>query len=272
MIHPSSNQKKLLVIKWGGSIIDEAMLHLLDDLQKLHAAHYQFILVHGGGVEISQLCTALKINNTFVDGLRVTSAEILSITQMVLIGKINANLVKQLNQAGLPALGLSGHDADLLSGSFIDQAHLGYVGGVEKVNVQLLKLLLDAGLIPVIAPLTVSPHGDTLNVNADTAAAAIAASMRATQLILLSDIDGYYANYPDPKSLVTKLTAAQIIDLLKTKNGVNQGMYPKLNAALHAVERDVNTAHIVNGKEPNSLLRTVLNPGTMGTSVIRGDM
>lgn len=264
--------EKLLLIKCGGSIINNtAELNiLLQDISALKALGYQIILVHGGGPDINQLCDQLDLKSTFSNGLRVTTSEILAVTQMALLGKTNCGLVHKLNQNNILALGLSGHDANLLVAKFIDQANLGYVGEIDCVNTELLNSLLALEITPVIAPLAIDDAGNSLNINADLAAAAVAVAMHATQLILLSDIDGYYANYPDPTSVVKTLSAAEVTQLLAESANVTDGMRPKLTACLNAVNGGVNSAHIVNGNNPQSLINSLQKPNQIGTSVIQG--
>ncbi len=268
---PNNN---LLLIKCGGSIINNtAELNiLLDDISILKALGYQIIIVHGGGPDINQLCDQLGLKSTFSQGLRVTTTEILTVTQMALLGKTNCGLVQKLNQNQIQAVGLSGHDANLLVANFIDQTNLGFVGEIYSVNTQLLNSLLNLGITPVIAPLAIDQSGNTLNINADLAAAAVASKMNAGQLILLSDIDGYYANYPDPASLIKTLNTAEISQLLAESTTVTAGMRPKLTACLNAVKAGVTSAHIVNGNIAQSLINTVQNPNQVGTSVTQGEI
>ena len=261
-----------LLIKCGGSIINnvDELSKLLQDLIQLKALGYPIILLHGGGPDINQLCAQLNLTSTFSQGLRVTTAEILAVTQMALLGKTNCGLVHKLNQNNILALGVSGHDANLLIADFIDQDKLGYVGEISAVNTPLLDNLLNLGIIPVIAPLAIDKKGNTLNINADLAAGAVAVAMKAQQLILLSDIDGYYANYPDPTSLVKILNTLEVAQLLADSTTVSDGMRPKLSACLNAVNGGVSLAQIVNGNLAQSLLTAVQNPLQIGTSIIKG--
>lgn len=262
-----------LLIKCGGSIINnvDELSKLLKDLSQLKALGYLIILLHGGGPDINQLCAQLNLTSTFSQGLRVTTAEILAVTQMALLGKTNCGLVHKLNQNNMLAVGISGHDANLLMANFIDQDKLGYVGEIFAVNTPLLDNLLNLGIIPVIAPLAIDKKGNTLNINADLAAGAVAVAMKAQQLILLSDIDGYYANYPDPTSLVKILNTLEVAQLLADSTTVSDGMRPKLSACLNAVNGGVSLAQIVNGNLAQSLLTAVQNPLQIGTSIIKGD-
>ena len=270
-MHYNLNLADPLVIKCGGSILSNhsELTHLMEDLLQLKQQGFtKIILVHGGGPDINSLCAKFKINSTFHQGLRVTSAEVLSITQMTLLGKTNADLVHHLNQFNLPALGLSGHALKLLCAAFIDQAKLGYVGEITQVNTEFLNALFALDIMPVIAPLAVDEKGNTLNINADLAAAAIARAVGAQKLILLSDIDGYYKNYPDPTSLCSELTLGEVQELLNSSGTVTDGMRPKLQACALAVSSGVALAQIINGKSAHSLINAIKRPG-LGTSICK---
>jgi acetylglutamate kinase len=262
---------KILVIKCGGSIINnqEELHGLINNILQLKKSEYKIVLVHGGGPDINQLCNDLHIKSEFVDGLRVTSEEVLTVTQMALLGKTNNNLVYKLNLAGVTAIGLSGHDNNLLIAGFTNKDKFGFVGDVKKVNTKLIFDLLALDLTPVIAPISIDGTGNTLNVNADLVASVIASNLKANKLILLSDIDGYYANYKDKNTLVAKLTVAEIEQLLYVDKNIAGGMIPKLTSCLDAVNGGVNSAHIVNGNTTNAILQTVLHPHDIGTIVLK---
>lgn len=261
---------KILVIKCGGSIINnqEELHGLINNILQLKKSGYKIVLVHGGGPDINKLCNDLQIKSEFIDGLRVTTEEILTITQMALLGKTNNNLVYKLNLAGINAIGLSGHDNNLLVAEFTNKDKFGFVGNVKKVNTKLILDLLNLDLLSVVAPLAVDGAGNTLNINADLVASAIAASLKANKLILLSDIDGYYEDYKDKNTLVAKLTVTEIEKLLYFDKSVAGGMIPKLASCLDAVKGGVNSAHIVNGNTRNAILQTALHPHSIGTTIV----
>lgn len=263
--------KNLLVIKCGGSILGDSteLDSLIKDVIALQQEGFYPIIVHGGGADINQLCNTLNVNSNFINGLRVTTKEILDITQMTLIGKTNAGLVQKLNQANISALGLSGHDVKLLIAEFIDENNLGFVGQITQVNIQFLYSILSMGIVPVIAPLAVNDYGAVFNVNADLAASAIAKALQVQRMVLLSDIDGYYANYPDKNSLVNYLTSQEVKELLAVPTLVSHGMKPKLMSCLEAVDNGVDSAHIVNGNTKHSLLQVIENSSNIGTTVLR---
>lgn len=261
---------KIIVIKCGGSVIDsthEANM-LCTNILALQANGYHVIVVHGGGPEINKLAALYNLESKFVDGMRVTDLAMIKLTQMALIGTNNTNLVQQLNNAGISAIGLSGHDAKLLIAEYLDFAKYGYVGNICQVNQELLSVLLQNNMTPIIAPLAIDNHGQTLNINADMVAAAIAQAVQAEALILLSDIDGYYANYPDKESLVPSLTTTQVTQLL-AHNQVSSGMIPKLQASLLAANNDVAT-YIINGTTKYHLTQLLDGTKVVGTNVIKG--
>lgn len=264
-------KNKILVIKCGGSILNNTLEldNLIANMSELKASGYQIILIHGGGPDINNLCSALNIKSQFVDGLRVTTDEVLNVTQMALLGKTNNNLVYKLNLAKIKAIGLSGHDVNLLVADFVNQSSLGFVGNIIEVNVGLITQLLTMDLVPVIAPLAVDTIGNTLNVNADLVASSVAASLHADKLILLSDIDGFYAHFKDKKSLVSSLTDVMVEQLLNTKDAIAGGMIPKLRACVIAIRGGVASAHIVNGNTTDVILQTVQNPESIGTTIVK---
>lgn len=262
---------KTIVIKCGGSVINsitEATM-LTKNIQLLQQAGAKVIVVHGGGPEINKLAQLHAVASEFVNGMRVTSAELIDVVHMALIGTNNTKLVQQLNQAGINALGLSGHDVKLLRADYLDFATYGYVGEVNQVNTQLLQLLLANDLLPVIAPLAIDNAGKSLNVNADLVASSIAAALKADALILLSDIDGYYANYPDKTSVVKQLTSSEIFKLFATDGAVASGMLPKLQACNNAVTNGVTHAYVINGTSDYQLVELINNPGSHGTTVVK---
>lgn len=263
---------KLIVIKCGGSILSNQteLTHIIAGIKSLIKNGYQPLIVHGGGPEISQLANKLGIKSEFKNGLRITNTETLEITQMALLGITNPKLVSELNKHAIKACGLALHTLAALSAETLDFSIYGYVGEITSVNPEPIYQLLAAGFIPVIAPLGVDKNWQILNINADLAAAAIASTISAEKLILLSDIDGYYSNYPDPNSLVTQISLEELQDLLTTGNtSINAGMIPKLEACYQAVSSNVNTAHIINGNKAATLADIALGTVQMGTSIYK---
>lgn len=264
-----------IVIKYGGNamVTPELQQSFADDISFLRFAGIRPIVVHGGGPQISAMLDRLGIASEFIDGQRVTSPEAAVITRMVLAGQVNRDIVARINQHGNAAVGLSGEDADLMlatpltvsrDGTPVD---LGRVGQIVKVNTSVLEELLDAGRVPVVCSIAAELGGDPevpLNINADIAAAAIATHMRAEKLIMLTDVPGLYANWPDTDSLISSITADELRELLPT---LNAGMVPKMTAALQAVDAGVNHVHIVDGRTAHSILLEVFTDEGIGTMV-----
>ncbi|MGB7978382.1 MAG: acetylglutamate kinase [Chlamydiales bacterium] len=258
---------KIVVIKYGGAAMQTPALiqTTLQDVVRLKRLGIQPVLVHGGGPEISKMCQQMGIVPAFVNGLRVTDRETLEIAQMVLVGKINKELVSLLNQEEGRAVGLSGQDANLILAKQADK-NLGFVGEIEQVNPEILILLIEAGFIPVIAPMATSKRSQSYNINADSAASEIGAALQADSLILLTDVEGVLK---DPKDPSTK------IDIIKTSEwgavvesgSLKGGMIPKIEGALAAIQRGVNQVHILDGRVPNVLLLHFQDRETKGTSI-----
>jgi acetylglutamate kinase len=240
----------------------------------LRMAGFKPVVVHGGGPQISQMLDRLGIESEFKGGLRVTTDEAMDVVRMVLVGQVQRELVGLINQHGPLAVGLSGEDAGLFGarrragvaddGSDLD---LGLVGDVESVNPSAVMDILDAGRIPVVS--TVAPDldvdGQVLNVNADTAAAALAVALDASKLVVLTDVEGIYGRWPDPDSLLSYLTLMDAKELL---GKVDAGMVPKLEACIRAVQQGVPQAHVIDGRKPHSLLLEVFTDEGIGTMVV----
>ncbi|GAA1521207.1 acetylglutamate kinase [Dactylosporangium maewongense] len=262
-----------VVVKYGGN----AMLD--NELKRAFAADMVFlrhvgikpVVVHGGGPQISAMLKRLGIASEFKGGLRVTTPETADVVRMVLVGQVGRELVGLINEHGPHAVGMSGEDAGLFTavrrpaivdGSPVD---IGQVGDVEHVNVGAVADLIAAGRIPVVS--TVAPDADGVlhNLNADTAAGALAIALKARKLVVLTDVEGLYARYPDPESLISQLTADELTELLPT---LESGMVPKMEACLRAVKGGVPAAHVVDGRVPHSLLLEVFTSEGFGTMVV----
>jgi acetylglutamate kinase len=230
-------------------------------------------VVHGGGPQIAEMLGRLGLESEFKGGLRVTTPEVMDIVRMVLTGQVGRELVGLLNQHGPVAVGLSGEDASLFGArrrsTVVDgeEVDLGLVGDVETVNPSAVRDILDAGRIPVVS--TVAPDLDTdgqvLNVNADTAAAALAAALGAHKLVVLTDVEGVYSNWPDRDSLLSELSVTSARALM---GRVDAGMIPKLEACVRAVEQGVPQAHVIDGRQPHSLLLEVFTSEGIGTMIV----
>ena len=266
----------LVVVKYGGHAMldDDLKRAFAQDVAFLRYAGLRPVVVHGGGPQIASMLGRLGLSSEFRGGLRVTTPEVMEVVRMVLTGQVGRELVGLLNQHGPLAVGLSGEDAGLFGArrkAGVDAAgldlDLGLVGDVESVNPSAVMDILDAGRIPVVS--TVAPdldvEGQVLNVNADTAAAALAVALDATKLVVLTDVEGVYASWPDPDSLLSHLTLLDAQDLLSR---VDAGMTPKLEACIRAVRHGVPQAHVIDGRQPHSLLLEVFTDEGIGTMVV----
>ena len=260
---------KSIVVKLGGAAIDrDSDLALAQDVLLLRSVGVRCVLVHGGGPQVDLMLRRVGKEPEFRDGLRVTDKETLEIVRMVLVGKINRDLVATINsQAGADpvAVGVSGEDAGLLTVTPADSA-LGFVGNVTGVRAELIHRLLDDGLTPVVSTVGANTEGHPYNVNADEAARAIAVAMKAEKIVYLTAAPGLLEDVNDESSLVPRLTAAELRERL-TSSSVGKGMIPKLKACADAVEQGVNFAHIIDGRVHHSLLIELLTDLGVGTMV-----
>ena len=265
---------KTFVVKYGGNAMVNKELAgvFAQDIVLLRQVGINPIVVHGGGPQINQMLDRLQIKSHFIDGLRVTDAATMEVVEMVLAGTTNKHIVSAINAAGGKAVGLSGRDANLLvatkqvlkkNGQEID---LGFVGDPKTVDPHVLKTLAQGGMIPVIAPVSAGEGGETYNINADTAAGAIAAAVGAARLLLLTDVAGVLDK---SGQLVPDLTASQVRAL--TADGtISGGMIPKLETCIEAIEGGVEGAVILDGRVPHSLLLEIFTERGVGTFVSRG--
>jgi acetylglutamate kinase len=260
---------KSIVVKLGGAAIDrESDLALAQDVLLLRSVGVRCVLVHGGGPQVDTMLRRVGKEPEFKDGLRVTDAETLEIVRMVLVGKINRDLVSTINaQAGEEpvAVGLSGEDAGLLTVTPADPA-LGFVGNVSGVRAELLHHILDDGLTPVVSTIGADHAGQPYNINADEAARAIAVAMNAEKIVYLTAVPGLLENPKDERTLIPRLTSAELRERLKS-DSVGKGMIPKLKACADAVDQGVSFAHIIDGRVQHSLLIELLTDHGVGTMV-----
>src|SRR5919206_1607807 len=262
---------KSIVVKLGGAAIDaEIDRALAQDVLLLRSVGVRCVLVHGGGPQIDAMLRRVGKEPEFRDGLRVTDAETLEIVRMVLVGKINRDLVATINsQAGDEpvAVGVSGEDAGLLTVTPADSA-FGFVGNVTEVRAELIHRLLDDGLTPVISTVGADASGQPYNVNADEAARAIAVAMQAEKIVYLTAVPGLLENANDESTLIPRLTSAEMRERIE-HDSVSRGMIPKLRACADAVDAGVSTAHIIDGRVPHALLIELLTKEGIGTMVKR---
>ena len=258
-----------VVIKYGGNaMIDENLKRaVMTDIVLMRYVGINPILVHGGGPEVSDAMRRMGKEPQFIGGLRVTDAETMEIVEMVLTGKTNKNIVAHLNREGAQAVGLSGKDANLMVAvRETEHGDIGFVGRISGINPQIIHTLVAGGYVPVISSVAVGADGAAYNVNADTAASALAVALGASKLILLTDVEGLYRDFSDKSSLISALTTVEARELMAT-GAIDSGMTPKLEACVDAVEDGVPRAHIIDGRRPHALLIEIFTDAGIGTMV-----
>ncbi len=267
---------KVVVVKYGGNAMTDDRLKraFAEDIAFLRFAGFKPVVVHGGGPQISQMLDRLGIQSEFRGGLRVTTPEAMDVVRMVLVGQVGRELVGLINEYGPFAVGLSGEDARLFRAvrrhAYVDgePVDVGQVGDVEHVNVSSVTDLIAAGRIPVISSVAPDSDGVLHNLNADTAASALAVALEARKLVVLTDVAGLYTDWPDTTSLVRQITTADLAALLPR---LESGMVPKMEACLRAVQGGVPAAHVVDGRMAHSILLEVFTSEGFGTMVIPGE-
>jgi acetylglutamate kinase len=263
----------VVVLKYGGhAMVDpELKRAFAQDVVFLRSAGLKPVVVHGGGPQISAMLERLGIGSEFRGGLRVTTEESVDVVRMVLVGQVGRELVGLVNSAGGRAVGLSGEDAGLFRarrrGAVVDgvEVDVGLVGDVVEVDPGAVLDLIDAGRVPVVSTVAPDDDGQVLNVNADTAAAALAVALGAAKLVVLTDVEGLYSDWPDRGSLLSTVTATALEKLLP---GLEAGMVPKMEACLRAVRGGVPQATVIDGRMEHSVLLEVFTPEGVGTMVL----
>jgi len=261
-----------VVVKYGGNAMtDIGLAHqFAEDIVLMRSVGLRPVVVHGGGPQISALMQRLGMEPQFRDGLRVTDADSLDVARMVLVGKINRDIVSAVNVHGPLAVGLSGEDGGLILATARDP-DLGFVGDVGAVNPAILDRLLAEDLIPVVSTIGTDEAGQAYNINADTVAGAIAEALAAEKIIYLTDVEGLLRDVDDPASLISRITAKELQALIET-GGLTGGMIPKIAACVHAVEHGVRSAHILDGRIPHVLLLELFTDEGIGTMIIEEGM
>lgn len=256
------------VVKYGGAAMEEEGLkkEFAKDMALLKYVGINPVIVHGGGPKINKLLTDLKIPSNFVDGLRVTDEKTLEIVEMVLSGSVNKEIVKNINDMGGKAIGLSGKDGRLLLAKKVKGKDIGLVGEIIGVDVSIIKDITKHGYIPVIAPIADGIDGKSYNINADTAAGAIAKALSAEKLILLTDVRGVLDK---EENLISSLKKTEIEILIKNKT-VSGGMIPKVGCCIDAIEGGVEETHIIDGRIPHAILLEVFTDSGIGTQITGG--
>ena len=270
------------VVKLSGKVTEdqENLTSLAEELALLHQVGIRICVVHGGGKQLSELAKKLGIEQTIIEGRRVTDDATLEMAKMIFAGKINTDILATLRHRGIEAVGLSGVDGNIVHAErrppkeilnretgVRDKIDFGHVGDVVQINARLLTVLLDHGYLPVISSLGADDEGMVFNINADTIAAEIAVQLKAEKLILLSDVDGIYLTPGDPDTKLSRLTATEANELI-TSGKASGGMIPKLQSITVLLQRGVHTAHIISGTKRNALLSEVFTDKGTGTMIV----
>ena len=276
----SKFKNKTIVVKYGGNAMlnDDLKNKVLQDIVFLQCAGMRPVVVHGGGPEITRMLMQAGKKSEFVSGLRVTDAESVGIAEMALVGKINTDLVARLNTLGGKAVGLNGKDAtliqakkhlaDVYENGEVNLVDIGYVGNVEKVNTELIDVLLNAGFIPVIAPTGVGAQGETYNINADSVAGEVAGALKAEKLLVLTDVRGIYSDYRDENSFISTLTFEKAQELI-IRGKIDGRMIPKVRACITALSGGAKKTHIIDGRAEHTILMEILSDKGVGTEVVK---
>jgi acetylglutamate kinase len=270
------------VVKLSGKVTEshENLISLAEELALLHQVGIRICVVHGGGKQLSELAHKLGIEQTIIEGRRVTDDATLEMAKMIFAGKINTDILAALRHRSIEAVGLSGVDGNIVHAErrppkeilnretgVRDKVDFGHVGDVVQINTRLLTMLLDHGYLPVISSLGADAEGTVFNINADTIAAEIAVQLQAEKLILLSDVDGIYLTAGDPQSKLSRLTATDASELISS-GAASGGMIPKLQSIVVLLQRGVHSAHIISGTKRNALLSEVFTDKGTGTMIV----
>ncbi|MGP1382967.1 MAG: acetylglutamate kinase [Thainema sp.] len=263
---------RTVVVKYGGAAMKDSSLKakVIRDVVFMACVGIRPILVHGGGPEINSWLGKLGIEPQFKNGLRVTDAPTMDVVEMVLVGRVNKEIVSLINQAGGSAVGLCGKDGDLIMARPQGQEGIGFVGEVTSTNVRLLEELVEAGYIPVVSSVAADETGQAYNINADTVAGEIAAAMGAEKLILLTDTAGILKDYQDPSTLIPRVDIQQARKLIDD-GIVGGGMIPKVTCCVRSLAQGVKAAHIVDGRVPHALLLEIFTDMGIGSMIVASE-
>jgi len=260
---------RTVVIKYGGAAMKDTTLKegVIRDIVFLSSVGLRPVVVHGGGPEINNWLGKLGIEPQFKDGLRVTDAATMDVVEMVLVGRVNKELVALINRAGALAVGLCGKDGNLITARHVGKEGIGFVGEVSTVNIKLVKSLVQSGYVPIISSVAADENGQAHNINADTVAGEIAAALDAEKLILLTDTPGILEDYRDPTTLLTKLQIQQARKLID-RGIVGGGMIPKVECCVRSLAQGVRAAHIIDGRIVHALLLEIFTNEGIGSMIV----
>lgn len=260
---------RTIVVKYGGAAMKDGTLkeYVIRDIVFLASVGVNPVVVHGGGPEINTWLTKLNIEPQFKDGLRVTDAKTMDVVEMVLVGRVNKELVSMVNSSGGSAVGICGKDGNLVKARAVDQENVGFVGEVASVDISLVDALVKSGYVPIISSVAADHTGQAHNINADTFAGEIAAALGAEKLILLTDTPGILRDYHDPSTLFYKLTIQEARDLIDD-GIVTGGMIPKVNCCVRSLAQGVKAAHIIDGRIPHALLLEIFTDDGIGSMIV----
>lgn len=277
----SAFKGKTVVVKYGGNAMlsDDLKNKVLQDIVFLRLAGMRPVVVHGGGPEITAMLEQAGKKSEFVSGLRVTDAETVAIAELALVGRTNTDLVRRLNILGGNAIGLNGKDgklleakkhlADVYEDGQVNLVDIGFVGTVDKINTDLLNLLIQNDYIPVIAPIGLGADGETYNINADSVAGEVAGALKAEKLLMLTDVRGIYEDHHDESTFLSTLTFEKAHELI-IKGSIDGGMIPKVKACITALSGGAHKTHIIDGRREHSILQEIFSDEGVGTEVIKG--
>nr|QCI07878.1 acetylglutamate kinase [Pleonosporium borreri] len=259
----------VFVIKYGGSAMQDlsSMYHVIEDILFLYYIGIKVVLVHGGGPSINSWLKKVNIEAKFHNGLRLTDKKTMEIVQMVLCGNVNKNLVSMFNSYSSVAVGISGQDSNMIQSQPMFNISDNYVGKINKINNQIINILLNNGYIPIIASIGIDTNGQSYNINADIVAGELAASLKANKLLLLTDASGIMRDLNDSSTLLKLLTTEDLLNL-KDDNIIADGMIPKANSCINALKKGVKSAHIIDGRFKHSLLYEIFTEDRLGSMIV----
>ncbi|WP_246798135.1 acetylglutamate kinase [Alkalibacter rhizosphaerae] len=265
---------KIVVIKYGGSaMIDEDLKKsVIKDITMMKMVGMKPVVVHGGGKKISETLAKMGKESVFLDGLRVTDDETMEIAEMVLSGNINKGIVQMFHEQGIPAVGISGKDANTIIAEkkMPEGKDIGWVGEIQKVNPELMLTLMEEGFVPVIAPIATDEHHHTYNINADYVASAVGVALKAEKVVYLTDVEGVLRNINDPDSVLSRI-AVEDVDRLIDNKVIQGGMIPKLQNCKKSILEGVNRVHILDGRQEHCLLLELFTNSGIGTMIYKSE-